>query len=96
MTIQAEGNTLYVRCGSGDGDVIEIHRAPDDDMISISLWFDVTSPIGVFVEEKYGPIVEDIPFISLPRAEALALGHMLIDMATRPVSPHDDPSAKVC
>jgi hypothetical protein len=81
MTIQTEGTTIYVRCASGDGDVIEIHRAPDDDTISISLWFDATSPLGVFVKEKYGPIVEDIPFIGLPRAEALALGHLLIDMA---------------
>lgn len=80
MTIQTEGTTIYVRCASGDGDVIEIDRAPDDDMISLSLWFDATSPVGVFVQEKYGPC-GDFPFISLPRAEALALGHLLIDMA---------------
>ena len=83
MTIEAQGSAIYVRCGSGDGDVIEFDRAPEDDMVSVSLWFDVTSPIVRFVDEKYGEETGGIPFISLHHREALALGHMLIAMASR-------------
>ena len=83
MTIEAIDSAIYVRCGSGDGDVIEFDRAQGDDMIRMSLWFDVTSPIGSFVDEEYGEEIGGIPFISLHPAEALALGHMLVDMAQR-------------
>ena len=83
MTIEAIDSAIYVRCGSGDGDVIEFDRAPDDDMVRLSLWFDITSPVGRFVDEKFGSDGEGMNFISLHRAEALALGHMLVDMASR-------------
>ena len=92
MTIEAQGNVIFVRCGSGDGNVIEIERPPGDDNIGFSLWFDATSPIGAFVDERFGNSqmcdVDGTPFLSLPRAEVLALGHMLVDLARHMPSDH--------
>lgn len=70
MTIEAQGrHALWLRCGSGQGDVIEMQI----DANTGNLLIDAYRPEGEAAECS----------LVIPPTEALALGHMLINMASR-------------
>ena len=70
MTIEAQDNhTLWIRCGSGTGDVIGIQVDPNT---------------GNLMIDAYHPESDTAECaLTIPAAEALALGHMLVAMAGR-------------
>lgn len=73
MTIEAQDeHTIWLRCGSGMGDVIGMQVCPNSGNLMIECW-------------DGDPNSVDEPQCSLviPPAEALALGQMLLSMATR-------------
>ncbi|SDX73513.1 hypothetical protein [Roseicitreum antarcticum] len=74
MTIEAESNhAIWVRCSTGNGDVmlIQIDANTGNCLIDAYKGGDVD------------PDLEPPRTLTIPRGEMLALGHMLIDMATR-------------
>ena len=77
MTIQTEGTTVYLRCTSGEEDVIIIDTT-DAGNVHFSL---APDPDGLFGDIPQGD--ESLPLIVIPAAEALAIGQILIAMATR-------------
>lgn len=74
MTIEAQDrNALWLRCATGTGDVMLIQIEADS---------------GNFLIDAYRPESDHSEAgLVLPPAEALALGHMLINMAERQMQP---------
>ena len=78
MTIESQGNhALWLRCGSGQGDVIEMQ---------------IDANTGNLLIDAYHPQSNEAEAaLVIPPAEALALGHMLINMAQRQMQAPADP-----
>ena len=70
MTIEAQGrHALWLRCATGTGDVLLIQIDPNT---------------GNMLIDAYHPESDEAECtLTIPPSEALALGHMLIDMAGR-------------
>lgn len=79
MTIEVSGKTIYVRCSSGDPDVLAIET--DGTNVRVSLHPYPNGFIGSALDQE--DLDDSIPILIIDRTEALALGHMLIDMACR-------------
>lgn len=85
MTIEAQGQTIFVRCNSPENDVMVVE--PSGTGVRIALLPDPNGFIGSALEPE--DMCPPIPLVVVDRAEALALGHMLIDMASR-IAPGDE------
>lgn len=69
MTIQSEGNALWVRCASNDGTVARIEA----DLSNITIAMD---------NDEAGESIAGVAnCLIIPRAEAMMLGHWLIAAA---------------
>ena len=79
MTIQTEGSTIYVRCTTAAEDVLIID-ALENEHISFSI---SPAPDGFIGIQLTRADQHPIPFLEIPTAEALALGHLLINLAQR-------------
>ena len=82
MTIEAQDcNSIWLRCATGTGDVILMQ---------------IDANTGNLLIDAYHPEADDAECtLTIPPAEALALGHMLIAMASRqlqaPIEPQTHP-----
>ena len=81
MTIEAQDNhTLWIRCGSGTGDVIGIQFDPNTGNLMIECF-----------DFRQDAAVDPLCSLTIPAAEVLALGQILIAMATRQLRHIPDP-----